>query len=74
MTRPCSQTHVQCYWVWYCIPDAFMLRVNPSLMLLLILKILLLGQALQPNLKLLGITLQKNLTFLDLDFFLKCKK
>jgi len=43
-------------------------------MLLLILKILLLGQALQPNLKLLGITLQKNLTFLDLDFFLKCKK
>jgi hypothetical protein len=28
-----------------------------------------LGQALQPNLKLLGITLQKNLTLLDLDFF-----
>jgi len=51
-----------------------MLRVNPSLMLLLILQILLLSQALQPNLRLLGITLQKNLTFLDLDFFLNAKK
>jgi hypothetical protein len=28
-----------------------------------------LGQALQPNLRLLGITLQKNLTFLDFNFF-----
>jgi hypothetical protein len=28
-----------------------------------------LGQALQPNLRFLDITLQKNLTLLDLDYF-----
>jgi hypothetical protein len=38
-------------------------------MLLLILEILLLGQAMQPNPRLLGIALQKNLTLLDLGLF-----
>ena len=56
MTRPCSQTHLD--------------LGHASLMLLLILLILFLDQALQPNPKLLGITLQKDLTLLNLSFFI----
>ena len=43
---------------------------HTSLMLLLILLILFLRQALQPNLRFLDIALQKDLTLLDLNFFL----
>jgi hypothetical protein len=68
MTRPCSQTYIQCYWVWYCSQTHLNLG-HVSLMLLLILLILLLDQTLQSNLRLLGITLQKNLKLLNLNFF-----
>ena len=65
MTQPCSLTHIQGYWVWYCNQTHLNLS-HASLMLLLIL---LLGQVLQSNSKLLGIALQKDVTLLDLSFF-----
>jgi hypothetical protein len=68
MTRPYSQTHIQYSWVRCCSQTRLNLG-HASLMLLLILLILLLGQTLQPNPRLLGITLQKNLTLLNLSFF-----
>ena len=36
MTRPCSQTHIQDYWVWYC-SHTYLNLGHASLMLLLIL-------------------------------------
>jgi len=36
ITRPCSQTHIQDYWVWYCSQTHLNLG-HASLMLLLIL-------------------------------------
>jgi len=68
MTQSCSQTYIQDYWVWYCNQTHLNLG-HASLMLLLILSILLLGQTLQPHPKLLGIALQKNLILLNLNFF-----
>jgi len=72
MTRPYSQTHIQYSWV-RCCSQAHLNLDHASLMLLLIL---LLGQALQSNPRFLGIALQKNLTLLNLCFFIYflCKK
>jgi hypothetical protein len=68
MTRPYSQTHIQGSWVWCCSQTHLNLS-NVSLILLLILIILFLDQALQLDLKLFGISLQKDLTLLDLSLF-----
>jgi hypothetical protein len=68
MIRYCSQTHIQGNWVWYCSQTHLNLG-HASLITLLILLILLLDQALQSNPRFLGIALQKDLTFLNLNFF-----
>jgi hypothetical protein len=77
MTQPCSQTNVQGSWVWCCSQSHLNLS-HVSLILLLILQILLLGQVLQLDPRLLGIFLQKDLILLDLNllyiFYARKKK
>jgi len=75
MTWPCSQTDIQGSRVWCCNQTHLNLS-QVSLILLLILLILLFGQALQLDQRLLGISLQKDQTLLDFSFFLYflCKK